>query len=474
MNILFINVTTSHSRYFPTGVAMLMTVLEKKGYNVTLFDTNFVEITDLKEFYSDYNELSIRIGQTKRINENFDMIVRKDFKEYVLELQKTINDHEPDMVGISTFSDSYPLALKLIQAVQLPEKSVVVMGGTHCKVAPEKVILESCVDYVFEYEAEETFLLLCELLNGNSYVSMEMIDGVYWKNANGNVMHNTLKRFPDITRLPIINLSPFDEKYFFRPFDGKMKKIINYEASRGCPYTCTYCINSMIHGEKGRYKQMKHTVRRKTNDQIIRELKHLIQELGFEMIVFMDELFLNQNLLNFKQFAAQYIQNIGIPFTISTRPETLNEEKVKLLKNMNCASVSIGVENGNELLRMQILNRRMKNDTIIQAFDLLNKYDIRNSSLNMIGSPGETEETIWDTIRLNRRLNPSTISVAVLFPYEGTSIRDTCIEKGYLRETDAHNFQNPIKTTVLDLPTISKEKIEEYYLNFINLCRAKQ
>ena len=95
------------------------------------------------------------------------------------------------------------------------------------------------------------------------------------------------------------------------------------------------------------------------------------------------------------------------------------------------------------------------------------------SSLNIIGSPGETEQTIQDTIKLNRRINPSTISVAVLYPYDGTLIRKKCLEKGYLTETNASNISNPIKTTILDLPTISKEKIEEYYSIFVSLCRAK-
>ena len=162
-----------------------------------------------------------------------------------------------------------------------------------------------------------------------------------------------------------------------------------------------------------------------------------------------------------------------MPFTIFARPESLTEEKIKILKKMDCVSVSIGVESGDQYIRNKILNRRMSDETIIAAFDLLHRYKIRSSSLNMIGIPTETEENIWETIKLNRRLQPSTISVAVLYPYKGSHIRELCLREGYLDKNKAKNLLNPISSSILDFPELNNDKITYYYENFIRLCREK-
>lgn len=467
MRVLFINASTAGSRYFPTGIATLMTILKEKRAEVSLFDTNFLFVKD-RSYNSEYINLSDKIGQTKKVENDDDYMIPIDFSDLIIDLQKQIDNFEPEVIGISALSPSYPLAVELIKSVRIPETCKVAIGGTHCKVAGEKVIQEKCFDYVFEFEAEVSIPLLYDYLEGKKQVSLEVIDGIYWKKEDGTIVHNKLEKLPDLSNLPIINFDWFDNKYFTRPYDGKLKRIINYESSRGCPYKCTYCINNQIHNEK----KIRKYYRRKSVDQIINELTLLIEKYQFEMIVFVDELFLNRPLENLKEFADSYEKHIGLPFTISTRPESINEEKVKLLKKMNCASVSIGVESGSPEIRYNILNRKMTNDNIIKAFDLLNQYKIRNSSLNIIGIPEESEENIWETIKLNKRANPTTISVSILYPYEGSPIREYCLDKGYLDKSQADNLVNPIGTSILNLPKLSEKKIKYYFDNFVSLCRT--
>lgn len=471
MNILFVNLSTSGARYFPTGVMLLVSMLRINRFNVTLYDTNFIYIIDRFEYYTNYVNTAQSIGIHKKVENGSEYLTKVTFHDEKERLQSAINSVQPDIIAVSAFSDSYLLARELIKNVSLPDNCPVVIGGIHCKVDAYNIIREGYFDFAFEYEAEESLLLLCQMLDNGGSVSMNMIDGVYWRDKNGQIHHNPIKAVPDLTNLPIPDLSDFDERYFTRPYDGKLMRIINYETSRGCPYSCTYCINSMFHKQNIDGHRLRFQLRRKNIKQITKELRALIDLYDFEMVVFMDETFLSSRMEYLRELADVYLREIGLPFTISTRPESITEEKVKLLKTMGCKSVSIGVECGNEEVRAEVLNRKMSNKVIIKAFDLLNLYSIRNSSLNLIGIPGETESNIHETIELNRRLNPSTISVAILYPYLGTRIRELCIEKGYLDPVNIQHPVNPISTSILNFPNLSSKTIEHYFQNFVELCR---
>ena len=109
-------------------------------------------------------------------------------------------------------------------------------------------------------------------------------------------------------------------------------------------------------------------------------------------------------------------------FGCSVRPETITKHKVELLKSMGCVAATVGIESGNPRLRKEILNRKMSNELIEKAINLLKDADIRVSTFNMIGFPEETRENVFETIRLNKKLGVSAVNVYVVYPYPGTEI----------------------------------------------------
>ena len=106
----------------------------------------------------------------------------------------------------------------------------------------------------------------------------------------------------------------------------------------------------------------------------------------------------------FKEFAIRYKQKVGLPFFCQSRLDTLTEEKTKLLAEMGCKTIAVGLEHGSEKIRRELLNKSLSNDQIISAFKELAKYDISPAINNMIGLPDETREDVFETIRLNRRV----------------------------------------------------------------------
>lgn len=128
-------------------------------------------------------------------------------------------------------------------------------------------------------------------------------------------------------------------------------------------------------------------------------------------------------------FAQAYKQQIGLPFFIYARAESISEEKVRILKDMCCRTFAMGIESGNPRIRREVMNRHMSNQTIVKAFHLVAQYGIRTSAYNIIGLPRGDRVAIFDTIELNRAAAPTSFSVTMLEPYKGTPIRQLCEEQ---------------------------------------------
>ncbi len=92
--------------------------------------------------------------------------------------------------------------------------------------------------------------------------------------------------------------------------------------------------------------------------------------------------------------------------------------------------MSMGIESGNQHIRKTVMKRNTTDETIIDRYQLVKKYGIRVAAYNIIGLPGETRKEIFDTIEMNREVNPDSFSVTMLEPYRGTHIRSLCEEEG--------------------------------------------
>ncbi|MHA2055409.1 MAG: radical SAM protein, partial [Candidatus Hodarchaeales archaeon] len=86
--------------------------------------------------------------------------------------------------------------------------------------------------------------------------------------------------------------------------------------------------------------------------------------------------------------------------------------------------------------RKKVLNRRYSNELMLKAFKIVEKYKIQYTVNNIIGFPDETRDLIFDTIEVNRQINPATMNVYMFTPYKGTYLYKYCVEKGYLDEKD--------------------------------------
>ncbi|NQS90684.1 B12-binding domain-containing radical SAM protein [Patescibacteria group bacterium] len=410
--LLYVNVLVDAN--IPLGPSMISSTLKQK-YEVRLFDTTFylnesIKIEEKRVEWLEHKKLTEELPSLNTTN------VYEDF-------EKLYNEFKPDLIAVSVTSIDYKLALNLIKNVNVP----VLFGGVHSTVAPEDLITHPKVTHVFRGEAEDAILELVDKILSKQ--SLKGFKGVWYK-ENGEIIKNESILFvKDLSTLPMPDWGIFDERHFYRPFEGKIYRMGNYALSRGCPYFCSYCINHIYQRyDEGGYRTV-------PLDKAFEEIKQLAKEHNVQIMKFWDDNFLGSQS-NSKKFLERYPQEIGLPFTMQTRPETLTEEFAQLLKKANCIAISMSIESGNERIRRNILNRHVKNEDIIKGFQLCKKYGLRTTTGILIGLPEETKKEFFETIELVKKCQPTSINTSLLQPFKGTKIREWCVKHKWLEEKD--------------------------------------
>jgi len=425
----------------PIGLATLISVL-KPHFDVKLFDTTFYpgkfdEMRKWREKSLEYKKLDEKLYDLNETN------VFEDF-------QKIYKDFNPDIIGVTATSSDFQLGLKLLEVI---EKTPVVMGGVHATIAPEDIIHNKNVDYIFRGEAEEIIVNLFKDIIEKK--DLTKYSGLWWKNGKDIKINPGCPVIKDLDKVPSPDWSLFDERHFRRPFKGKVYRLGTYENARGCPYaTCSYCV---MHTFKKLQPKGLH-YREKSVDKTIKEIKRLIKDYNINLIKFWDENFLGHRK-KAREFLIRYKEEVGISFMIQTRPENVTDELAQLLKDAKCVNLSVGIEHGNEKIRADILHRYTKNKEIIKGFDNCNKHGLRTTSFLIMGVPTETRQHIFEGIKLIKRCNPSSCDTFFLFPYKGSEIHQYCIEHGLINPDDPKEYGDTHFDYIIKHPNLSLEDL---------------
>ena len=377
MNILLIYPNVNGQRQVQMGLASISSVLKEQGHNVDLFDTTFI------------------------INEPFDDIASK--------LKSEMKELSPDLILVGCRSLEFDFMNKLLKAVNT-HKLPVIVGGQHPTISPEEVIGSEFVDYICVGEGEEAISDLVSALESKSDTT-----GIknIWTKKSGKICRNPIRPLmQDLDKLPFPDYDLFDARHISD--QGK------FETSRGCPYSCTYCINDFmqhLYGGVGGYH------REKSVKRAVEEIAHFTKKYNFKWIFLIDETF-TIKAERVKEFCRLYKEQVGVPFGCMTRPEVISEEKLIWLKESGCDGIRMGIESGNEDYRRKILDRHMSQQHIVNAFLMAKKVGIPTYSFNMVGLPNETRKDIFSTIGLNRKGRVDEVQVTLFYPFKGTRLRD--------------------------------------------------
>jgi len=428
-------------------MAILSACLKKAGIEVRLFDT-----THYRTAEKSLDEIRVEHLQLRPFN----------LKEKGVEYKKTdvfedfkmvVEQYGPNIIGISATDDTYSLGIDLVSKVK--EKGIfTIAGGIYPTFSPEKVINNENIDAVCIGEGEEALVELCKKMESNGDITK--IKNL-WVKLNGKVYRNDFRELIDLNKIPFEDFDIFEEKRLYRPMQGKIYRMIPITIDRGCPFSCSYCAAP---SQRKLYKNagVGDYFRVKSPRRVIDELKYQVEKYKVDYIYFSSETFFARQQELIEEFGKAYAAEIGLPFWCQTRIETITEKRVKILKDMNCDRISIGLEHGNEEFRNKLLKKRFTNKQAISAFEILEENKMPVTVNNIIGFPDETRELAFDTIRLNKQITADTINALFFVPYTGTPLRQYCIDKGYLDpkvKTDS-----VIKDSILNMPGFPSDEIK--------------
>ncbi|MCZ7393710.1 MAG: radical SAM protein [Candidatus Methanoperedens sp.] len=448
LKILLLFPNTSNDGVAPLAISILSTIAKKSGFDVRYFETSFYKKK------STAGEEREQTGEFKSVNrESF--VHLRPFKFMAEDLNTVLSNYQPDILAVSANSLEYDLFCDLIKNINFGEKKpFILVGGVHATISPQEVIENKFVDAICIGQGEEAWQeFLIKFKNGLDFTDTKNL----WIKTVGKVIKNGVRPLLSEDKLWEVELDEifFDERHYLKPFDGRIYKRGLVELSRGCPYSCSYCVNTAF---KNIYRGQGKFVVFRPYPNLKKRIINLV-ESGFEMLQFQDECFLSASYDYLKEFCSWYGKEVRLPLLVQTRPESVTDEKIKLISDMGVpVQISCGVETGSERILRKICNRKVTLEQIKKAFGIIHKYGLRSNAYTMIGFPTETRKDVFDTINLIREINPDISIMSVFYPFKGVPLRQFCIDKGYINgDEKAKTFTD---RSILKNQPMSPEEIQ--------------
>ena len=365
------------------------------------------------------------------------------------EVVRRVQEEAPGLLGLSLTTRQWLRGAAVVRSVRESVHVPVIAGGLHPTFSPEHVLSTPGFDYVCLGEGEEALLELVEAMEAG-----KPTDGIanIWK--RGGIR-------PPL-RPP---LSPLDSAPFMaRDLLDEQHGVVHMTTQRGCPFPCTYCAARMFNEL---YEDTAEYGRRRSHQNVLDELFHLRDTGTLAYVIFLDDTFtINRGWV--REFCHVYRDALHVPFSLHARVETVNPGMIEFLASAGCAHITYGVESGSYRVRREIMQRPATNDRIREVFRWTRDAGIMVTANYIIGLPGETREDLEETLELATELPAYDFGYFVFYPYPGTQLFRVCRENGYLPVDYLERPANH-RETILDLPTLTKADIAEFYDRFTSL-----
>lgn len=287
-----------------------------------------------------------------------------------------------DYYGFSTYAANYHRTLVIKEIVKgINPNAVTIAGGPHASALPDEVLRDD-FDYVVMGEGEK---ILPEIFFS------DLRPGIYV----GSVVNN-------LDMIPFPDYSLVDFNSYTREFEGKRSFPIF--TSRGCPYRCAFCTTTQK------------VIRRRSVDNVIEEIESLLCKYGDVSFRFKDDLFAI-DVRWIKEFSEKCPD---IEYSCNIRADC-KPEVIKNIADSGCKWACIGLESGSDYI-LDRMNKLTTVDNARRTIRLLKDNGVKVLGWFIVGFPGETWNTIYETTEFIREMELDKVVVYPLIPYPGTEI----------------------------------------------------
>lgn len=367
----------------------------------------------------------------------------------------------PELVALSATTFTVGAAAAVAGEVKARQpQAVTVIGGPHVSAAPAETLTRfPAFDLAVVGEGEATLTeLLAALGEGRS---LSAVAGLMVRGDGG--LQTTAPRPPiaDLDSLPLPAwelLDGFPQAYAPAPFKVRQLPAASLVSSRGCPNRCLFCDRSVF-GDRCRFHSA---------ESVVAMVRQLRERFGVREICFEDDTFVTHRP-RLKEICERLIDlDLGVSWNCLARVNQVTAEHLALMRRAGCWQVSFGIESGSQRV-LELIGKQASIEQIRGAVAMTRAAGLRTKGFFILGHPGETRETLRETIDFALALPLNDISVSLMTPFPGTELHRRAAEFGTLAgDWEQMNLLTvtflPYGLTEADLVAAQNELLRRFYL----------
>lgn len=365
---------------------------------------------------------------------------------------RLLAEMKPDVIGISILSSAYGEARELVRgARQVLPNTPVVVGGAHVTALPEDSLKDLDVDLGVRGEAEQVLPALVDQLAAGKDPAGSIPS--ICRLRDGKVVCSERAGFvKDLDSLPFPAWDLMDP----RTYSGlphllhRKSPVAPVMTSRGCPFDCTFCASTTLWGKGWRTRSAQN---------VVDEIELLVRDYGVKEIHIEDD-----NFTLKKSHAAAICEEIirrRLDIVWCTpngvRIDTLDKEMVELMKRSGCYGLGFGIESGSQQV-LDLNHKRLDLGKVASVVDMVRRHGIETDGFFILGLPGETVDTMRETLSFALRLPLDRANFSLLAPLPGSDIFEKYVRGNAGRKIDYEVFTyfKPFPLGKLDAATLKR------------------
>ena len=389
MDILLINPRSTYVRevaqkvYPPLNLLYLAAALRAKGVSVSILEANAFKMEDEEIF-------------------------------------EAIKRFSPLLMGVGVYSEVLSQVREICQLAKSAASCHVVLGGPHASAVPEEVLsMIPEADFVLKGEAEESLPMLVGALKNQGDFSR--VEGLFYR-EDEFIRRGLPPSGPlEIDALPEPArdlVSGAYERGLYFTIMVRSRPVDTLISSRGCPFSCRFCYNQSRH------------YRGRDPESVVQELE-TVRRRGIVNIEIVDDHFTTDRQRAMKIFDLIVQAKMSLSFRIKSRVNVVDEELLRKARQAGAYQVSYGTESGNQRI-LDAMNKGITVPQIAETIEMTRRCGLDVHTSWIFGYPGETLDTIRDTVDFVVKTKPTTANLAVLRPYPETEVYLQAKEEGTL------------------------------------------
>lgn len=412
-------VTKSGTLYFPMWLSYAAALAEKEGHPVDLVDAPAAQL--------DFEDVLCRI-----------------------------RSFAPGLIVVETSTPSIyndvDICRRLKQA--LPG-AFVILVGTHVSALPlESLSLSEAVDAVAVGEYDATLPDLAAALEAKR--DLATVPGICHRGAAGPVCTQRRAPIEDLDAIPFVSQVYrrfLKIEHYFNP--NALHPMVTITTSRGCPFTCTFCVYPQT--------MMGHRLRLRSVANVLDEIEYIVRSFpGAAAVFFEDDTFAAVKKRCIAISEGIVSRGIRISWTANARAD-LDYETLRVMKRSGCRCLCVGFESGSPQL-LENIRKRITTDRMTQFMADARRAGILVHGCFIVGHPGETQETMAQTLAFAKRLSPDTVQFYPIMVYPGTAAYDWYRERGLISTDDFSQWLTPsgLHNTVVRSEAVTAEELVRF------------